>query len=162
MEERHLRLASVALKACVCLRLQGTALARIRDSAVRGTDWRASVTKERLVEELRRIPSGLLRLPSGLDRTGDEPRGLRFWNLTEDRISIDYDGTDITKSARSWRESCGVNLERELPHWQHSTNGVPGSTFRIRGCGYPTTFTAGTDSVQIVFVVTKRSGITSV
>ena len=146
--------SSVALKASY-VRSQGAALARIRDSAHPGTDWRASVTKERLEEELQRMPSQG-HLP---DRTGDTQRGVRIWNLTKDRIVIDWDETGNTNSARPWDESCRVDLERELPHWQHSTHCTPGSTFRISGCGHPTTCTVGTASVQIVFVVTSRSPV---
>eukprot|EP01045_Picozoa_sp_COSAG04_P020903 COSAG04_NODE_2193_length_4561_cov_46.389960_5_plen_571_part_00 len=94
---------------------QEQALYNLRDSAA-GQDWRPLVTKENVEAALAALPP--LRKP---DRTGDENRGVRFYNLSDERLTctiLDAEGRESLGSMPGmspfdrvqfiWDRGCGV------------------------------------------------------
>ena len=126
---------------------QEQALYNLRDSAA-GQDWRPLVTKENVEAALAALPP--LRKP---DRTGDENRGVRFYNLSDERLTctiLDAEGRESLGSMPGmspfdrvqfiWDRGCGVMTS-------------PSTVVRVQGNrAYEDYFVNG-DSVQQILVL---------
>ena len=78
--------------------LQNKVLHHIRTTTPHGEDWRQYVTQGSL--QATRDSIGDTNLKNAAE--GEIMRGIRFWNLTENRIeivAIDVDGTEMTVDA---------------------------------------------------------------
>eukprot|EP01045_Picozoa_sp_COSAG04_P019380 COSAG04_NODE_1876_length_5329_cov_70.433078_3_plen_372_part_00 len=125
---------------------QEQALYNLRDS-LPGQDWRPLVTKENVEAALTALPPLHER-----ERTGDENRGVRFYNLSDERLTC----TVLDAEGRESLASMPSMLPFDRVQFTNQTSPImtgPSTVVRVQGnCTYEDYFVNG-DSVQHILVL---------